>query len=224
MQSIVYTCIRNMVGVAVLLTAYYKRRSLIMYPKGSSLGCLKKLSVASGIFHVISSVFTGCCGLVALALTGFLALSGPALLSMTSMSVSSDVGIDALLAVLGDTLGAVFGLGVMILSVVVGVVALACILFFVLNVRRATTHLGRNKMLKLYPSDSGLRVYRYQLVWTIFGLLWATLVLVGIMLGSEVSVPAIVVGCIPFVSMVFDLITWIYTTVKFDKLMGEMVD
>lgn len=195
-----------------------------MYPKGSSLGCLKKLSLASGVSHVVSSVFMGCSGLVALALAGLLAVSGPVLLDAASVPISPDAGAASLFAVFGESLAGVLGFGMTILAAIVGAVALACVLFFVLNVRRATTHLGRNKMLKLYPSDSGLRVYRYQLAWTILGLLWSILVLFGILAGSEPSVPAIVVGCVPFVSMVLDLVTWIYTKVKFDKLMEEMVD
>ncbi|MBD5585270.1 MAG: hypothetical protein HDQ88_09330, partial [Clostridia bacterium] len=145
-------------------------------------------------------------------------------LSATSVPVSSDAGVASLFAVFGESLAAMLGLGMTILAAIVGAVALACVLLFVLNVRRATTHLGRNKMLKLYPSDSGLRVYRYQLAWTILGLLWSIVVLFGIVSGPEPSVPAIVVGCVPLVSMVLDLVTWIYTTVKFDKLMEEMVD
>lgn len=100
-------------------------------------------------------------------------------------------------------------------------VTVIILLFSVLAVRRSTTHLGRSKMLKLYPSDSGLRVYKYQLVPTIFAVLFSTGLLVGLFF-TEASIALYVAFGILFLTALLDLVTWIYMTVNFNKMMEEV--
>lgn len=187
-----------------------------MYPKRSALGCLKKLSLASGVFHVISSVVAGISCLATLGLLAMTIVSGNFLDGMMSQVFTfadSSGGFMDLFMLVSD----------MLVGILVGLVV-CFVLFFALNVRRACTHLGRNRMLGLYPSDSGLRVYRYQLAWTILGLLWSILLLVfGVLIQSNSFEPvSLAVSFVPFVSMVLDLVTWIYMSSKFNRLMEEM--
>ena len=106
-------------------------------------------------------------------------------------------------------------------GIALAVVTFVMLLFSILAIRRATTHLGRNRMLKLFPSDSGLRVYRYQVWPTILALLFFGAAFAGCFL-VEWTASAFVAAAIPLLAVTFDLVTWIYMIRNFDKMLEEV--
>ena len=208
---------------------------MLVYPKGSSLRCLKRLSLGSGILQVLASIamipgtllcgfFAAMCFLFQDVLIGALATFFPSLLSgsdgVGQLFGSETIGMgvpDAGLAIVSNMLGSILSyVGIAFIAVTVIMLFLS-----ILAIRRATTHLGRNRMLKLFPSGSGLRVYRYSLFPTVLALIVNLAALAGCLL-VENGLSLVVLMAIPFLSVLSDLITWIYITCNFDKMMEEV--
>lgn len=214
-----------------------------MYPKGSSLGCLKRLSLGTGIFHVLASIetifATLICCLMTVAcfafqdvMTSSIVALFPALLSGgASPTLDMPYGSELLSMGIPDVMqNAVFSMlesFMLYIGIGFGVVSVIMLLFSVLAVRRATTHLGRNRMLKLFPSDSGLRVYNYQLWPTILALLFVIAIVVCLFLATgfviaESTTSIVGIFAVPVVAVVLDLATWVYMSKNFDKMMKEV--
>lgn len=212
---------------------------MLVYPKGSSLGCLKRLSLCSGVLQIFTSVITILGTLLCALITAVFFILGDQLLDLVvsyvpnlltgfeqpvldsgaSVFSFAPTGTDFMLDGVRAMLSPIFMYGGYICLAVTVVV----LLFSILAVRRSTTHLGRSKMLKLYPSDSGLRVYKYQLVPTIFAVLVSAGLFAGLFLiDATISISFYVVFGIVFLAALFDLFTWIYMTVNFNKMMEEV--
>ena len=177
---------------------------MLVYPKGSSLRCLTGLSLAAGILQIISSVVSiaSAIGCGACALLMF--LMGDMVSALFSQMSLVDV-----------PLGSVMSLG----GYIVVAAFVVFVLLSVLTVRQARFHMARRKMLRLYPSQSGLRVYRWPLALSVLGLLFSLgLVFFPVAFSGDVLVPFAPLA----VAFLVEVATWVYYKANFDKMLKEV--
>lgn len=177
---------------------------MLVYPKGSSLRCLTGLSLAAGILQIISSIVAIATAIGCGACAALMFLMGDAVSAIFSQMSLVDSSFGFVMA---------FG-GYFFVAALV-----AFVLLSVLTVRQARFHMARRKMLRLYPSQSGLRVYRWPLALSLLGLT----VSLGLVLSPLAFSGDVFVAFVPLaVAFVAEIATWAYYKVNFDKMLKEV--
>ena len=174
---------------------------MLVYPKGSSLRCLTGLSLWAGILQIISSVF-------AIA-------SSVAFGALLGLSIFAEGMLDVMPLLPKE----VFSVAFINVRTLIAAVICVFVVLSVLNIKQARCHMERNKMLRLYPSQSGLRVYFWSVLLSVFGFVLSACIFVApLFVGGEITLMTLVFPVV----FLFELIVWFYMRKNFDKMMEEV--